>query len=398
MSLTSKLGLNDIKVSGKRVLIRVDFNVPFVNGTISNNQRITSALPTIQHIIDNGARSVVLMSHLGRPDGKVVPKLTLKPVAEELKKHCQSPAEGEIILLENLRFHIEEEGSVKDKEGNKTKADPEAVTKFRESLSKLGDIYVNDAFGTAHRAHSSMVGVNLPIKAAGFLMKRELDYFSKVFENPKAPVCAIVGGAKVSDKILLIENLLDKVDRMIICGGMAFTFLKVLENTEIGGSLFDSHGAQIVPRLMEKAKLNGVTIHLPSDFVTADKFSADANTGYATKEDGIPAGWMGLDHGKKTNADFGTITESSKTILWNGPAGVFEFAKFSGGTTALLDSCAKATCNGAITIVGGGDTATAVANAGREADFSHISTGGGASLELLEGKELPGVAALSTHA
>ncbi|OAJ42199.1 phosphoglycerate kinase [Batrachochytrium dendrobatidis JEL423] len=296
------------------------------------------------------------MSHLGRPDGKVVPKLTLKPIAEELsrllskpvtfldqcvgetvEKHCQSPAQGEIILLENLRFHIEEEGSVKDEAGNKTKAKPEDVAKFRASLSKLGDVYVNDAFGTAHRAHSSMVGVDLKVKAAGFLMKKELDFFSKALENPESPFLAIVGGAKVSDKILLIENLLDKVNSMIICGGMAFTFLKVLEKMEIGNSLYDAAGADLVPKLMEKAKAKGVKIYLPCDFITADK------TGYATKADGIPAGWMGLDHGSKTNAEFGSVAESSKTILWNGPAGVFEFAKFASGTTALLESCAKST-------------------------------------------------------
>nr|KAJ3422214.1 phosphoglycerate kinase [Polyrhizophydium stewartii] len=422
MSLASKLSVSDVGVSGKRVLIRVDFNVPFADGKISNNQRIVAALPTIQHVIEHGARSVVLMSHLGRPDGKVVPKLTLKPVADELsrllskpvtfldqcvgeavEKHCENPAHGEIILLENLRFHIEEEGSVKDKEGNKlirridrsaleqTKAKPEDVAAFRASLSKLGDVYINDAFGTAHRAHSSMVGVDLPVKASGFLMKKELEFFSKALESPEAPFLAIVGGAKVSDKILLIENLLDKVNSMIICGGMAFTFLKVLENVEIGASLFDTNGATIVPKLVEKAKAKGVTIHLPVDFITADK------TGYATKEDGIPAGWMGLDHGPKTNEAFAKVALASKTILWNGPAGVFEFDKFAAGTMSLLDACAQATKAGAVTIVGGGDTATAVAKANREDEFSHISTGGGASLELLEGKALPGVVALSSR-
>ncbi|KAI8925800.1 phosphoglycerate kinase [Entophlyctis helioformis] len=416
MSLSSKLGLNDIAVAGKRVLIRVDFNVPFADGKISNNQRITAALPTIQHVLSHGARSVVLMSHLGRPDGKVVPKHSLKPVAEELsrllskpvtfledcvgeavEKHCADPAQGEIILLENLRFHIEEEGSVKDKEGNKTKAKPEDVAAFRASLSKLGDVFVNDAFGTAHRAHSSMVGIDLPVKAAGFLMKKELDFFAKALENPESPFVAIVGGAKVSDKILLIENLLDKVDGMIICGGMAFTFLKVLEKTEIGGSLFDANGADLVPKLVQKAKDKNVKLYLPSDFVTADKFSADANTGYTTKQDGIPAGWMGLDHGPKTNEEFTKACVSAKTILWNGPAGVFEFEKFAAGTTGLLEACTQATKNGAVTIVGGGDTATAVANAKREDEFSHVSTGGGASLELLEGKALPGVVALSSR-
>jgi phosphoglycerate kinase len=354
------------------------------------------------------------MSHLGRPDGKAVPKFSLEVVHKELErllgkvtflkdcvgdvveKHCANPSKGEIILLENLRFHIEEEGSVKDKEGNKVKANKEDVDKFRASLSKLGDIYVNDAFGTAHRPHSSMVGVDLPIKAAGFLMKKELDFFAKALESPDRPFLAILGGAKVSDKILLIENLLDKVNSMIICGGMAFTFLAVMENMKIGNSLFDKAGAELVPKLLEKAKQKGVTIHLPTDFVTADKFDANANTGYATKEQGIPDGWMGLDCGEKTSAEYKKAVLGAKTILWNGPAGVFEFEKFAAGTNSLLEACAEAFKQGAITIVGGGDTATAVAQAGREAEFSHVSTGGGASLELLEGKALPGVVALSS--
>ncbi|KAI8918211.1 phosphoglycerate kinase [Powellomyces hirtus] len=415
MSLSNKLGIQDVDLKGKRVLMRVDFNVPFADGKISNNQRIAAAIPTIKHALEKGAKSVVLMSHLGRPDGKVVPKYSLKPVSEEVSKlldrkvtflddcvgpkveeHCAKADNGEVILLENLRFHIEEEGSVKDDKGNKIKASKEDIDKFRASLSKLGDIYVNDAFGTAHRAHSSMVGVNLPIRAAGFLMKKELDFFAKALESPEKPFVAILGGAKVSDKIQLIDNLLDKVNACIICGGMAFTFLKTLENVEIGSSLFDEEGSKIVQKLVDKAKAKNVQIYLPEDFVTADKFDANANTGYATKQDGIPKGWMGLDSGKKTNETFRKVVISAKTILWNGPAGVFEFDKFAQGTTSLLESCAEATKNGATTIVGGGDTATAVAKADREADFSHVSTGGGASLELLEGKELPGVVALSS--
>ncbi|RKO94940.1 phosphoglycerate kinase, partial [Caulochytrium protostelioides] len=256
--LSNKLGLSDIDVAGKRVLIRVDFNVPFADGKISNNQRIAAALPTIQHAIDNKAKSIVLMSHLGRPDGKVVAKYSLKPVAEELQtllkrdvkflsdcvgpeveKACQEATDGQVILLENLRFHVAEEGSVKNADGTKTKADPKDVEAFRASLTKLGDIYVNDAFGTAHRAHSSMVGVQLETRVAGFLMKKELDFFAKALESPERPFVAILGGAKVSDKIQLIENLLDQVDKCIICGGMAFTFLKVQDGVEIGESLFD---------------------------------------------------------------------------------------------------------------------------------------------------------------
>ncbi|KAJ3231283.1 phosphoglycerate kinase [Chytriomyces hyalinus] len=415
MSLSNKLAITDVDLAGKRVLIRVDFNVPFANGAISNNQRIVAALPTVKYALEKGAKSVVLMSHLGRPDGKVVEKFSLKPVADEVSKllqkpvtflddcvgekveaHCANPKDGEIILLENLRFHIEEEGSVKDKEGKKTKAAPEAIEKFRASLSTLGDVYVNDAFGTAHRAHSSMVGVSLPIRAAGFLMKKELEFFAKALESPERPFLAILGGAKVSDKIQLIENLLDKVNAAIICGGMAFTFLKACQGVEIGNSLFDKDGAAIAQSLLDKAKAKGVQIYLPSDFVTADKFAADAATGYATQEQGIPSGWMGLDCGEKSNASFAAAVASSKTILWNGPAGVFEFPAFAKGTNSLLEACASATKNGAISIIGGGDTATAVANVGREAEFSHVSTGGGASLELLEGKDLPGVTFLST--
>ncbi|KXN68773.1 phosphoglycerate kinase [Conidiobolus coronatus NRRL 28638] len=414
-SLSNKLSIADVDVSGKKVLIRVDFNVPFADGKISNNQRIVAALPTINHVLEKGASAVILMSHLGRPDGKVVEKYSLKPVATELSTLLNKPVEflkdcvgaeteeavknasgGKVILLENLRFHAEEEGSSKDAEGKKVKADATKVTEFRESLSKLGDIYVNDAFGTAHRAHSSMVGVNLPIKAAGFLVKKELDFFSKALESPERPFLAILGGAKVSDKIQLIDNLLDKVNSMIIGGGMAFTFKKVLNNMKIGGSLYDDEGAKLVESLVEKAKKNNVDIHLPVDFVTADKFSKDAEVGYATDAEGIPDGWMGLDCGEKSNEINTKAVLAAKTILWNGPAGVFEFDKFDKGTKALLDAVVEASKNGATTIVGGGDTATAVLKWNAEEHLSHVSTGGGASLELLEGKKLPGVVALSS--
>ncbi|KAG0326751.1 phosphoglycerate kinase [Dissophora globulifera] len=406
--LSEKLVIDQVDVNGKRVLMRVDFNVPFADGKISNNARIVAALPTIQYALDHGAASVVLMSHLGRPDGKKVEKYSLAPVAKELahllKKDvqfyddcvgekveaaCAEAKDGKVILLENLRFHIEEEGKVKDKEGNVTKASEADVNKFRGSLSKLGDIYVNDAFGTAHRAHSSVVGIDLPIRAAGLLMKKELQYFAQVLEHPKKPFLAILGGAKVSDKIQLIENLLDKVDAMIIGGGMAFTFRKTLNNVKIGSSLFDEAGSKIVQKLVDSAKAKNVKIYLPVDYVTADSFSATANTGYATDETGIPDGWLGLDCGDKSNEIFKEAILSAKTILWNGPAGVFEFDAFAKGTKACLDAV------GAVSIVGGGDTATAVAKWGKEDKISHVSTGGGASLELLEGKNLPGVAALS---
>ncbi|KZT66855.1 phosphoglycerate kinase [Daedalea quercina L-15889] len=414
MSLSNKLSITDLDLKGKRVLIRVDFNVPMQDGKVTNPARIVAALPTIKYALENGASKVVLMSHLGRPDGKVVAKYSLEPVSKELEKQIGKPVifvhdsvgpavekavaeapNGSLILLENLRFHIEEEGSAKDKDGKKTKADPAKVDAFREGLTKLGDVYVNDAFGTAHRAHSSMVGVKLSQRAAGFLMKKELDYFAKALEHPERPFLAILGGAKVSDKIQLIENMLDKVDSLIICGGMAFTFKKTLDNVSIGNSLFDQAGSEKVAALVEKAKQRNIKLVFPVDFVTADKFDKDATIGTADDVTGIPDGWMGLDAGPKSRALFKTTVLESKTILWNGPPGVFEFPRFAEGSTALLDATVEAAQKGATVIVGGGDTATVVAQHGLESKLSHVSTGGGASLELLEGKALPGVAELS---
>jgi len=276
----------------------------------------------------------------------------------------------------------------------KTKADPEEVKKFRQSLTKLGDVFVNDAFGTAHRAHSSMVGVNL-IKASGFLMKKELDTFSKVLEKPKRPLLAIMGGAKVSDKIKLINNMLDKVDEMIIGGGMAFTFKKQGYNVNIGKSLFDKEGAETVDKILQKAKEKNVKLHFPVDYVTADNYSKDAKVGSATDESGIPDGWMGLDHGPKSNEIFAEVIARAHTILWNGPMGVFEFPNFEKGTKYVMDQVVKATENGCISIIGGGETATCAKIWKTESKLSHVSTGGGASLELLEGSTLPGVDALT---
>ncbi|TWW75296.1 Phosphoglycerate kinase 1 [Takifugu flavidus] len=447
MSLSNKLTLDKVDVNGKRVVMRVDFNVPMKDKQITNNQRVKAAIPSIKHCLDNGAKSVVLMSHLGRPDGNVMPeKYSLQPVAAELKTllgrdvtflkdcvgpdveaACANPATGSVILLENLRFHVAEEGKGKDASGNKTKASQEQIDSFRASLSKLGDVYVNDAFGTAHRAHSSMVGVNLPQKAAGFLMKKELDYFAMALEKPQRPFLAILGGfnrnsehitidmpvsgassgpsnepicgcvlAKVKDKIQLINNMLDKVDEMIIGGGMAFTFLKVLNNMEIGTSLYDEEGAGIVKDLMAKAEKNGVKITLPVDFVTADKFDEHATTGTATVAAGIPAGWMGLDCGPESSKAYGEAVTRAKQIVWNGPVGVFEWDNFAKGTKSLMDNVVEVTKKGCVTIIGGGDTATCCAKWNTEDKVSHVSTGGGASLELLEGKVLPGVDALSS--
>lgn len=413
MSLSSKLTVQDLELNDKRVFIRVDFNVPLDGKTITSNQRIVAALPTIKYVLEHNPRYVVLASHLGRPNGERNDKYSLAPVAEELQKllgkpvtflndcvgpeveaACKASAPGSVILLENLRYHIEEEGSRKV-DGQKVKASKEDVAKFREQLSSLADVYVNDAFGTAHRAHSSMVGFDLPQRAAGFLLTKELQYFGKALENPTRPFLAILGGAKVADKIQLIDNLLDKVDSIIIGGGMAFTFKKVLENTEIGDSIFDQAGAEIVPKLIEKAKAKNVEVVLPVDFVIADAFSPEANTKIVSDKEGIPAGWQGLDNGPESRKLFAATIAMAKTIVWNGPPGVFEFEKFAEGTKAMLDEVVKSSEAGNTVIIGGGDTATVAKKYGVVEKISHVSTGGGASLELLEGKELPGVAYLS---
>jgi phosphoglycerate kinase len=408
--------IRDLDLAGKRVLMRVDFNVPQdkATGAITNNQRIAAALPTIQYALEKGA-SVVLMSHLGRPDGQRTPKFSLKPVAEELSRlagrpvtfldDCVGPAveaacarlaPGSIVLLENLRFHIEEEGKVKLEDGTSRKADPAAVQAFRASLSRLGDVFVNDAFGTAHRAHSSMVGVSLPLKAAGFLMEAELKAFAAVLDHPKRPLLAILGGAKIADKIPLIRNLLATADEIIIGGGMAYTFKKVTQGMEIGTSLFDTEGAKIVPELVSLARERGVKLVFPVDYVCADKFEAGAQTRAADDSTGIPAGWMGLDAGPRSIALYVEAIRRANTIVWNGPSGVFEFDAFATSTRAMAEAIAEATARGAVTVVGGGDTATAAKKFKVNKKVTHCSTGGGASLEFLEGKVLPGVAYLET--
>ena len=408
--------IRDLSLTGKRVLMRVDFNVPQdkVTGAITNNQRIAAALPTIKFALEKGA-SVILMSHLGRPDGQKIAKFSLKPVADELAKllgqpvtfldDCVGPAveaacaagtlkPGSVVLLENLRFHIEEETKMKLEDGSKKAADKAAIAAFCASLTKLGDVYVNDAFGTAHRAHSSMVGVALKDKAAGFLMEKELNAFAAVLDTPKRPLLAILGGAKIADKIPLINNLLDRANEIIIGGGMAFTFKKVSDGMEIGNSLFDAEGAKLVADLVVKAKAKGVKLTLPVDYVCGDKFAENAQVRAADDKSGIPAGWMGLDVGPKSVALFSEAIARSKTIIWNGPPGVFEFPNFAVGSKAMADAIAKATAAGAITVVGGGDTATAAKKFKVADKVTHCSTGGGASLEFLEGKVLPGVAFL----
>ncbi|VVC33720.1 Phosphoglycerate kinase, conserved site,Phosphoglycerate kinase, N-terminal,Phosphoglycerate [Cinara cedri] len=416
MQALKKLSMTSLKFTNKRVLMRVDFNVPMKNGIITNNQRIVAALDSINYARKNCAKSVVLMSHLGRPNGMPNSKYSMKPVAEELQNllnnnksvtflsdcvgtdvenACADPAPGSVIVLENLRFHIEEEGKGVNSAGEKVKANKENVNKFRESLSKLGDLYINDAFGTAHRAHSSMMGEGFEKRAAGFLLNKELTYFAKALNEPERPFLAILGGAKVADKIQLIENLLDKVDEVIIGGGMAFTFLKVSNDMNIGDSIYDKAGAEIVDKLLDKAKRRGVKIHLPVDFIVANKFDENADIYCATVEEGIRDGWMGLDCGPKTQQLFLEPVARAQVIVWNGPVGAFEMSKFDKGTKTLMDAVVEATKKGTVTILGGGDTATCAAKWGTESKVSHVSTGGGASLELLEGKVLPGVAALT---
>lgn len=406
--------IRDLTLAGQRVLLRVDFNVPQdkITGVITNNQRIVAALPTIKHALAQGA-AVVLMSHLGRPDGQKMAKFSLRPIAVELERllgrpvkfldDCVGPAieaacarlaPGTVVLLENLRFHLEEEGKVKLADGTTQKADPIAVAAFRASLTKLGDVFVNDAFGTAHRAHSSMVGVGLPVKAAGFLMEAELKAFAAVLDQPQRPLLAILGGAKIADKIPLIQNLIKKADEIIIGGGMAYTFKKVTHGMEIGISLFDADGAKLVPELVAQAKARGVKLIFPVDYICADKFDPQAATQPASDATGIPVGWMGLDGGPQSSALYRAAILRAKTVIWNGPSGVFEFEQFAGSTKAMAAAVAEATVRGSITVIGGGDTATAAKKFNIADRVTHCSTGGGASLEFLEGKVLPGVAFL----
>jgi phosphoglycerate kinase len=414
--LSKKLTINKIPhlIKGKRVLVRVDFNVPIKEGKVDDPTRIVETLDTLKFLQENGARSITLMSHLGRPNGTKQEKFSLAPVVSafedilgqkikflndcigtEVQNACGTAKDGQILLLENLRFYLEEEGKGVVA-GEKVKADPAAVKDFRAQLTKLGEIYVNDAFGTCHRAHSSMVGIDVETRVAGFLLKKELEYFSKVLEAPRRPLTVILGGAKVADKIQLINNLLDLADEMIIGGGMAFTFNKVINGTPIGSSLYDAEGAKTVNDIMEKAKAKGVKIHIPTDFVCADKFAADAKVEYRTDKEGVPEGWLGLDIGKDTIKNFNEVIARSNTLFWNGPAGVFEWENFSAGSKSMLSTVVKSTKKGMVSVCGGGDTLNLLKQTkGAKDSISHVSTGGGASLELVEGKQLPGILALS---
>jgi len=394
-----KLSIDKVNFKGKRVLVRVDFNVPFdENLQITDDIRITSALPTIKKIISDGGRCI-LMSHLGRPKGGPNPKYSLKPVAvrlgqlldkdvkfapdckgDQVKAIVNSLANGDVLLLENLRFHAEEE-----------KNDPA----FAQQLAELGDVYINDAFGSAHRAHASTEGVTKFIKvcASGYLMQKELDYLGEAISNPVRPFTAILGGSKISGKIDVIENLLPKVDYLLIGGGMAYTFYKAM-GYEIGTSLLEAEKIELAKEMLVKFKTSKTKVILPKDNVVAAEFKNESPSSIVDA-DKIPADKMGLDIGPKTIEEFKDIILKSKTVIWNGPMGVFEFDNFAKGTNTIAAALAEATTKGAVTIIGGGDSAAAIKKAGLDDKVSHVSTGGGASLEFLEGKVLPGVEALN---
>lgn len=396
MTMLNKKTIEDINVRGKKCLVRCDFNVPLKDGKITDENRLVGAMPTIKYLIENGAK-VILCSHLGKPKGEPKPELSLAPVAtrlsemlgqevvfaadanvvgENAKKAVAEMKDGEVVLLENTRYRKEE-----------TKNEEE----YSKELASLAEIFVNDAFGTAHRAHCSTVGAGqfLEERVCGYLIQKELDFLGSAVENPVRPFLAILGGAKVSDKLGVINNLLEKVDTLIIGGGMAYTFIKALGH-EIGTSLLEEDKVAYAKEMMDKAKAKGVNLLLPVDFVYADRFAEDAQP-HITEGRDIPADCMGLDIGPKTRELFANAIRESKTIVWNGPMGVFEFENFANGTKAIAQAMADVD---ATTIIGGGDSAAAVNQMGFGDKMSHISTGGGASLEFLEGKELPGIVAL----
>ena len=394
----NKKTMMHLEPNGKKVFVRVDFNVPMdEHQHITNDTRIRATLPTIQHLLNAGA-AVILACHVGRPTEAREPQFSTRPIVARLEEllgqtvkwasDCVGPeAEkaaadlkpGEVLLLENLRYHKAEK-----------KNDPE----FAKQLASLADVAVDDAFGVAHRAHASNVGITAHLETvAGFLMEKEINYIGKTLENPKHPFVAIIGGAKVSDKIGVIENMIDKVDTIIIGGGMAHTF-DASKGYPIGDSLCERDKIDLAKELLEKAEKKGVKVVLPVDVVIADKFAADANT-KTVDVDKVPDGWQALDSGAKTSEEYVNALKGAKTVIWNGPMGVFEFDAFAKGTEAVARAVAQATKEGAISIVGGGDSIAALKKTGLSEKISHISTGGGATLELLEGKVLPGIAALA---
>ena len=394
MNTANKMSVKDIDVAGKKVLVRCDFNVPLKEGVITNDKRIVAALPTIKYLKENGAK-VILCSHLGRPKGEWLPEFSLAPVAKRLSEllECEvrmskdvigedakdisaTIKEGEVALLENVRYYKEE-----------TKNVPE----FAKELASLAEIFVNDAFGTAHRAHASTTGVADYIPAVcGFLIQKEIDVMGKALDNPVRPFVAVLGGAKVSDKIGVITNLLEKVDTLIVGGAMAYTFLKA-EGHSVGISLCEEDKLELASELLAKAKEKGVSLLLPVDHIAADKFDENAEPVLVEGKD-IPEGLMGMDIGPKSVELFKEAVKNAKTVIWNGPMGVFEFKNFAGGTFAVAEAIAETDC---ISIIGGGDSVAAVTKLGFADKMTHISTGGGASLEFLEGLELPGIAALN---
>lgn len=394
----AKMTLKDVELKGKTVLMRVDFNVPIKDGKITDDNRIVQALESINYVTGAGAK-LILTSHLGRPADAPDPEFSLRPVAEHLKTLVDVPvyfaedcigekAEeaiykakmGEIVLLENVRFH---------------KAEKKNVATFARELAEHADLFVNDAFGSSHRAHASVAGVTefLQPAVSGFLLEKEIRYLEESVNNPERPFVAILGGAKVSDKIGVIENLLSKVDTIIIGGGMTYTFYKA-KGLEIGNSLVENDKVDLAKELMQKAEAAGIKFMLPVDSVVAKEFKNDSEQKVVPAE-GIEPDWMALDIGPESVIAFGNQIKNAKTILWNGPMGVFEMPNFAEGTFAVARSLAEATRNGATSIIGGGDSASAIKQAGLEKEVSHVSTGGGASLEYLEGKELPGVACLT---
>jgi len=392
--MLNKKTMKDIEVKGQRVFVRVDFNVPMADGVITDDTRIRAAIPTIEYLVEQGAK-VILASHLGRPKGEVKEEMRLtavgvrlaeligKPVTKldesigkEVEKAVTNMQDGDILLLENVRFHAGEE-----------KNDPALA----EAFSKLADVYVNDAFGAAHRAHASTEGIAKHVPAvSGFLMQKELDVLGKALSNPERPFTAIIGGAKVKDKIGVIESLLEKVDHLIIGGGLSFTFIKA-QGYDIGKSLLEEDKIELAKSFIDKAKAKGVQLHMPIDAVVANEFSKDAET-KIVDVDAIPADWMGLDIGPKTAANYAEVIQNSKLIIWNGPMGVFEMDKFASGTKTVAEAMANTV---GYTVIGGGDSAAAVEKFDVADKMDHISTGGGASLELMEGKELPGIVALN---
>ncbi len=414
----NKMTIRDVDLKGKRVVMRVDFNVPIKEGVIKDDTRIRGALPTIQYVLEQGA-SLVLMSHLGRPSGKgYEADYSLKPVAEYLGKmlgktvafapDCAQAGDaaaalqpGEVLMLENTRFYKEEQGKVKktdDMTDEEYKAKKAALKEKQTELARIfasyGDVFCNDAFGSAHRAHASTAVICkfMDVNVAGFLLEKEIEYLGNAVENPVRPFVAILGGAKVSDKLAVVRNLLTKVDTLIIGGGMAYTFLKA-QGHEVGGSLCENDQLEYAAEMLKQAAERGVKFLLPVDNIAADKFDAEANTQIVGAD--IPAGWMGLDIGPETAKLYADAINGAKTVVWNGPMGCFEMPKFAEGTMAVCRAVSGIKAAGGISIIGGGDSVAAVNKSGLAAEMSHISTGGGASLEYLEGKELPGVAALS---